>query len=574
MRSQPVCFADFEADLRSGELRHHGTRVRVPDQSFRVLTLLLERAGEVVTREELRRELWPEDTFVDFEAGMNSAVKRLRDALGDSAEGPRFVETIPRRGYRFIGALKELPSVLPPGIESVAVLPLENLIGDASQDFFVDGMTDALISRLAQIGALRVTSRTSAMRYKGTPKPLPEIARALNVDAVVEGSVTRSGERVRINARLVHGSTDRHLWAKQYERDLTDILLLQSEVAQAIADEIQVSVTPQEQARLASGRLVKPKAYEAYLRGRFHWDKRTEAGMRKGLELFQQALAEDPSYALSHAGVAESYNMLGFWGVAPPHEVSPRARSAATKALEIEANLAEGHAALGWTSFFYEWDWAAGEREMRRAIELNFRYATAHQWYSHLLAYQGRVADAIHQVERTLELDPLSLVMNSNAAFIHILARQYDEAIEHIHRTLDLDPQFAPPHLFLGLALQAKGLLAEGLAALLRAASLSENTPRFLAGLAHGYAMAGESAAARNTLAQLHDIAAQRYVSAYDFALVHAGLSERDEALTWLQRACDEHSAWLALMNSDVRLDGLHADPRFQNVLRKVGLSP
>jgi TolB-like protein/Tfp pilus assembly protein PilF len=570
---QLVRFGDFEADPCSGQLRRHGLKLKLADQSFRILSLLLQRPGEVVTREEFRRELWTEDTFVDFEAGLNSAIKRLRDALCDSADNPRFIETLPRHGYRFIASVERASPEPPPRIESLAVLPLENLIGDPAQDFFVDGMTDALVTRLAQIGALRVTSRTSAMRYKGTPKPLPEVARELKVDAIVEGTVTRSGDRVRITAQLVHGPTDQHLWAKHYERDLTDILLLQAEVAQAIADEIQVKLTPQEQARLASGRLVKPKAYEAYLRGRFHWDKRTEEGMRKGLELFQQALAADPSYALSHAGVAESYNMLGFWGVAAPHEVSPKTKSSARKALEIESSLAEAHAALGWALFAYDWDWAAGEREFRHAIDLNPGYTTAHQWYSHLLVYEGRVAEALAQVQRTLELDPLSLVMNSSGAVIYLLARQYDEAIEGSHTTLDLDPHFAPPYLWLGWALQKKGLHAEGLQALQQAVPLSGNGPRYLAGLGHGYAVAGRSSEALNMVAQLEQMAKQRYISAYDFAVIYAGLGEADKAFTWLEKAYEERSTWLALIKADSRFDAFHSDPRFQSLLKRLGLA-
>ena len=569
---QTIRFGVFEADPRSGQLRRHGAKVKLADQSFRILSLMLERPGEVVTREELRRELWAEDTFVDFEAGMNSAIKRLRDALGDSADSPRFVETLPRRGYRFIAPVERAACEPPLRIESVAVLPLENLIGDPAQDFFVDGMTDALITRLAQIGALRVTSRTSALRYKGTRKPLPEVARELNVDAVVEGTVTRSGGRVRITAQLVHGPSDRHLWASQYERDLTDILLLQAEVARAIADEIQVKLTPQEQARLASARFVNPKAYETYLRGRFHWDKRTEEGMRKGLELFQQALAEDPSYALSHVGVAECYNMLAFWGVAAPHEVSARGKAAAGKALEIDENLAEGHAARGWVHFTYDSDWASAERELRRAIELNPGYARAHQWYSHLLVYQGRHAEAFARVQRTLELDPLSLVMNSSGAVIYLLARQYDQAIERVHKTLELDPHFAPPYLWLGWALGKKGVHQEALAALSKAVRLSGDGPRYLAGLGHGHAIAGQRTEALNTLAQLGQMAQQRYVSAYDFAVIHAGLAEKEKVFSWLQKAYDERSTWLALMNADSRFDPFHSDPPFQALVRKLGL--
>jgi tetratricopeptide (TPR) repeat protein len=372
---------------------------------------------------------------------------------------------------------------------------------------------------------------------------------------------------------LVHGSTDQHLWAREYERELTDILLLQGEVAQAIADEIQVKVTPQEQARLASARLVKPKAYEAYLRGRFHWDKRTEEGMRRGLALFEQALAEDPSFALSQAGVAECYNMLGFWGVAAPQEVSPEAKAAATRALEIDATLAEAHAALGWTYFTYDWDWVAGEREFRRAIELKSGYTTAHQWYSHLLMYQGRVAEALDQVQRTLELEPLSLVMNSNGALMYLLAGEDDEAIQRVYKTLELDPHFPPPYLWLGWALLEKGMHAEALEALRRAIPLSGNGPRYLAALGHGFAVAGETAEALETLAQLQEMATQRYISAYDIAVIYAGLSDKEKAFNALERACEERSTWLALINADSRFDSFHAEPRFRDLLRRLRLA-
>ncbi len=569
-----VRFGDFEANLRSGELRRHGLKVKLADQSFHVLALLLERPGELVPREELRQKLWTEDTFVDFEAGLNSAIKRLRDALGDSADKPRFIETLPRRGYRFLAPVEPVSEPSPRlRIESLAVLPLENLTGDPGQDFFVDGMTDALITRLAQISALRVISRTSVMAYKGKNKPLPQIARELNVDAIVEGAVARAGKRVRISAQLLHASTDRHLWAQEYERDLTDVLLLQAEVASAIVHEIQVKLTPQEHARLASGRLVNPAAYEAYLRGRLHWNKRTEEGMKKGLELFEQALAKDPSYALSHAGVAECYNMMGFWGVAAPQEASPKARTAATKTLEIDENLAEGHAARGWVQFAYERNWAAGERELRRAIELNPGYTTAHQWYSHLLVYQGRHAEAFARVQRTLELDPLSLVMNSSGAVIYLLARQYDEAIQRTDRTLELDPHFAPAYLWLGWALGEKGKHQEALEALGKAVPLSGNGPRYLAGLGHGYAVAGETEQARTMLSELEKLSQQRYVSAYDFAVIHAGLGEKEAVFTWLEKAYEERSTWLALVNADSRFDPFHSDHRFQDLLRRLGLA-
>src|SRR5713101_498050 len=309
--SPRVRFGAFELNLQSGELFKHGRRIKLQTQSFLILASLLERPGEVLTRDELCQRLWPSDVFVDFEVGLNAAINRLRDVLDDSPEKPRFIETLPRRGYRFIAPLQqESLERIPPRVRSLAVLPLENLTGDAAQEYFADGMTDALITRLAQIGALRVISRTSAMHYKGTHKKLPEIASELNVDAVVEGSFARSGSQVRINAQLVHARTDQHLWARQYEREFTDILLFQADVASAIALEIQVTLTPKEHARLTQTRPVNPEAYEAFLRGCFFWNKRTEDGLKKGLECFQHSVEKDPSYALAHVGLADSYSML------------------------------------------------------------------------------------------------------------------------------------------------------------------------------------------------------------------------------------------------------------------------
>jgi tetratricopeptide (TPR) repeat protein len=296
--------------------------------------------------------------------------------------------------------------------------------------------------------------------------------------------------------------------------------------------------------------------------------------MKKGLELFQQALDKDPSYSLSHAGVAECYNMMGFLGVAAPHEVSPKAKAAASKALEIDENLAEGHAARGWAQFAYDWDWAGAEKELQRAIELNPGYPTAHQWYSHLLVYQGRVEEALAAVERTLELDPLSLIMNSNGAFIYLWARQHDQAIECVHKTLELDQHFAPPYLCLGLALGEKGRHPEALEALRQAVPLSGNGPRYLAGLGHCCAVAEEAEQARALLSELEKLSKQRYVSAYDFAVVYAGLGESESVFGWLEKAYEERSTWLALVNVDPRFDPFHSDPRFQQLLTRLGLAP
>ncbi len=567
-----VRFSDFEVNLLSGELRRSGLRVKLADQSFYVLAMLLAKPGEVVAREELRKKLWAEDTFVDFDGGLNSAIKRLRDALSDSADAPQFIETLPRRGYRFIHAVEQASGEDLRHIDSLAVLPLENLTGDSSQEYFADGMTDALITRLAQIGSLRVISRTSAMAYKGKKKTLPQIALELDVEAVVEGTVARSGNRVRITAQLIRAASDRHLWAMQYERDLTDVLVLQAEVASAIANEVQVRLTPFERARLASARLVDPEAYDAYLRGRLHWNKRNEDGMKKGLELFEKSLSRDPSYALSYAGVAESYNMMAYWGVAAPHELSPKARGSAYKALEIDGNLAEAHAALGWTLFAYDWNWSEAEKEFRRAIELNPGYAIAHQWYSHLLICKGRTDEAFSEVRRTLELDPVSLIMNSNAAHIYILGHHWEEAARSARRAIDIENHFAPPHLFLGRVYEEQGRFREALSEFRKGVAISGENARYLSGLAHGLALAGRASGARRVLAKLLEMSRSLYVSAYDFAVIHAGLGQKDEAFACLEESFKERATWLVKVKGDARFDSFRSDPRLQNLTARLGL--
>jgi TolB-like protein len=371
-----IRFGIFEADFRAGELRKRGAKIKLQEQSLQILQMLLQHPGEVVTRDELRQKIWPADTFVDFEQGLYNAVKRLRDALKDSAEKPRFIETLSRHGYRFIGTIEESARK----IESLAVLPLDNLSRDPEQDYFAEGLSEALITTLAKIGELRVVSRTSAMQYKGVRKPLPEIAKELGVDAIVEGTVLRANERVRITAHLIDASREMHLWTDSYDRHLRDVLDLQAEVAQAIAREIRVKLTPPEQAQLAQARTVDPEAYEAYLKGRYHWNRRSGEGLQKGIHWFQQAITKDPVYAAAYAGLADCLSILGMWGFVHPDEGCGKAKGLALKAVELEPGLAEAHASLGFATMFYDYDFVTAEREFERSIELNPRYAIAHQW--------------------------------------------------------------------------------------------------------------------------------------------------------------------------------------------------
>lgn len=642
---QYVCFDSFQVGLDSGELRKHGHKARLQYHSFQVLALLLERAGQVVTREELHQKLWPKDTFVDFDAGLNTAMKRLRDALDDSAESPRFIETLPRRGYRFIapiaGAAKEslldtaphasglaafgmpaappaeqptnrasfwaekgrrrqsvilaalLPAVLlatliaaflldvggvrerrwfnasASSIRSLAVLPLENLSGDASQDYFADGFTDALTTDLAQIRALRVISRTSAMQYKSTKKSLPQIGSELSVEAIIEGTVTRVGERVRVTAQLIDARSDRHLWAESYEDNLGDILALQSEVARAIANQIKLQVTPQEEARLAQVQPVVPEAYEAYLRGRYLWNRRTEDSLEKAVDYFQFAVEKDPSYAPAYSGLADSYVAFASFRVSPANDAYVKARVAAVKALELDARLPEALSALAMVHLYYEWNWVAAESAFKRALELNPDDGTTHMRYALALPYFGRFDDALREITRAREADPLSPVISTNVGKILHLARRYGQAIEEHRKAVELDPNFGLTHNNLGLTLALTGRYEQAIAEFRRAIELSGN-PEAKANLAYAYAVSGRPREAREILNELQNGTPHAYSSPFDIAVAYTGLGDRDSAFVWLEKAYDEKARPLLSLKINPLFDPLHSDPRFPALVRRM----
>jgi len=477
-----------------------------------------------------------------------------------------------------VGA-RSRPSGMPlPKIESIAVLPLENLSGDPGQEYFADGMTEELIADLGQIEALRVTSRTSVMRFKGARPQggIKEIARQLNADAVMEGSVIRSGDRVRITEQLIEAKTDRHLWAHSYERDLRDILTLQDEVARAITNEIEVKVSPREQARFASARSVDPEAHDAYLKGRFYWNKRTADGLKKAIEYFQQAIESDPPYALAYAGLADCYLMLGApdYAVLPPQGGFPKAEAAARKALQIDDTLAEAHCTLAYSEGFFRWDWLGAEGEFRRALEINPSYATAHEWYALLLKNQGRFAEAFDEIERARTLDPLSLIINCDVAQMYYWARQYDRSTQEFQKALEMDPNFAVAHWGLGRAYVEKHMFREATAEIQKAIALSSGSTVPLASLGHAYAVAGERAAARDTLNKLMDLSKRINVSSYDIALIHAALGEKDQAFEWLEKAYEQRVSSLIFLKVDPRVDPLRSDPRFQDLLRRMNFPP
>ena len=459
-----------------------------------------------------------------------------------------------------------------PAIRSLAVLPLENLSGDASQNYFSDGMTDELITNLAQISALRVISRTSVMVYKGARKPLPQIARELHVDAVVEGTVLRAGDRVRITAQLIDAATDKHLWSQSYEGELRDTLALQDRVARAIAEQIQINLTPREQAALKNVRVVNPDAYESYLKGRFFWNKRTAEGLRVAVAYFNQAIEEDPNYAQAYSGLADTYALLGDWqyAVMTPTQAYPKAKAAALKAVELDSALGEAHNSLAFVLDGFDWDMDAGGKEFRRAIELSPGYATAHHWYAWHLALLGRYDEAIVEMKKAESLDPLSLIINADLAELLVIAHSYDESVEQSRKTIEMDPNFAMAHNQLGQAYLQQHMYEQAVLELQKAVQLSSRSPTCIANLARAYALSGKRDAAVELLDDLKTSAIPGYSHASEIASIYVSLGDTNEAMNWLEKGYAERFNPGVLIRPG--FDPLRADPRFRNLVHRVGL--
>jgi len=621
-------FNSFDVDLDAEELRKHGMRLRLPRQPFQVLRVLLEHAQEIVTREEFRQRLWPENTFVDYDVALKKAVNRIREVLGDSAENPRFIETVPRQGYRFIGTVEELApqesvkAVAAPAAEqtadpaaegrklaiglafaggvaavlaivvglnlagvrdrlsgntagapirSLAVLPLTNLSGDPAQEYFADGLTDALIGELSQISALKVISRTSVMRYKKSDKSLPEIARELKVEGVVEGTVQRSGDQVRITAQLIHAPSDRHLWAKTYQSNMRDLMTLQNQIAGAIAQQIQ-STLVREPPRVGWEQSVNPEAYEAYLKGDYFLNRFTRDSMPKAAEYFEQAVRDDPDFVPAYAKLAGTYLMLGNIGMLPQSQSNQKVKPLIAKALQIDPQFAAVHAEAGWNALHYDLDFARASAEFRRAVELNPNAVEGHEGLANYYAAIGDMGQSVLEMKRARELDPLSLIVNLDLCSVLYFARRYDEALAQCKATIELDQRTNILRLTAGVY-APMGMYSEAAQAFSRADEL-----RGAGNAVHVSAGQIQSATSfknywKTVLGRGVEKVGNGNESAFYIAQAYAYAGEDVQAMTWLEKAYESRAFGITYIAVDPLFDHYRSNPRFAALLQRMGLA-
>jgi TolB-like protein/DNA-binding winged helix-turn-helix (wHTH) protein/Tfp pilus assembly protein PilF len=631
--SRVLRFGVFQVNLAARELRKHGVHLRLPAQPFCILSILLEKPGEVITREEMRQRLWAADTFVDFEHSLNTAIKKLRGALGDSPENSRYIETVPRVGYRFVAPVEEvavdrpLPAAAPVGADHIeapslpggsshlrwavgfgifmgliaavgiyiqwshhwlrpppsagrtmlAVLPFENLTGDASQDYFSDGLTEEMIAQLGRLDPehVGVIARTSVMHYKHSQGQLEQISRELGVQYVLEGSVRRDSNKVRITAQLIQMKDQTNLWSRVYDRELSNVSALRSEIAFEVVDEIRLTLGG---AKSASPPLLSsssPRAYEAYdlyFKGLYFWNKRNVLGFQQAIEYFQQAIAIDPNYAPAYAGLANSYTLLTAYSSASAALYIPQARAAALRALEIDEKLPEAHTALALIVQNHDWDWQTSEKEYRRAIELNPNYATAHHWYAEHLMWLGRFDEALVESERARQLDPLSLIIATDNGAILYFSRRYDRAIEQFRAVLEKDRNFGRAGI-LTYPYVEKGMFSEALAEAQIWRRFYGEGPWYWSNMAYIYGRSGQQGRARREVEKLEKLNRRQQLDPVTMLWAHLGLGNKDEALADLEKAYSEHLDVLTTLKVEPAFDPLRSDPRFQDLLRRVGLA-
>ena len=646
-------FGVFELSTRARELYKRGRKLKLRPQPFQVLLLLVENAGEVVTREQLRERVWTSDTFVDFEHGLNTAIKELRAVLSDSAKEPKYIETLPKLGYRLIVPVErgtEAPAAEPEAGDSaggdagltaetsgaelaqpearwspaarkawivaaaalvlagvglvamewarahppvtekaagdsnaggrvmLAVLPFENLTGDSGEDYFSDGMTEEMIAQLGRLNPVRmgVIGRASVMRYKRSADALEQVKRQLGVQYVLEGSVRRENDRVRVTARLIKTQDETRVWGKQYDRELNNLLALQAEIAGEIAREVDLQLAAPGGSSAGAGSTLPAErlaAYDLYLRGRYFWNKRTGADLERAAEEFEQSVAKDPGYARGYAGLAETYALLSTYNVLRPGEAMPKARSAAQRALQLDESLAEAHNALALIDEYDDWDWATAEKEYRRAIELDPNYATAHQWYAEELAIVGRSGEAIAEIERARTLDPLSMIIDADYGAILYYARRYDAAIERLQEVTTLEP-FLLRATMVVLPYVQERRYAEALALIGRWDVKGSRPPTWtMAYRVYIYASEGEMDKARHEVARLRETTKPNQPTANELALAWTSVGDKQKALDALEQAYRERTIFPTLM-VDSSFDPLRGEPRFQKILQGMHLTP
>lgn len=564
-----VRFGPFELDVAAGELRKGRKRLHLQPQPLKVLCLLVGRAGQLVTREELQHQLWNGDTFVNFEQGLNVSIRQIRTVLNDKADAPRFVETVPRRGYRFMTqGIRFSPQ---PPIDSVAVLPFENCSGDPELDYLCHGIAESLINSLSLLERLRVVPRGTSFRFKGRTD-LACIGRELGVRGAVTGRVVLLGTRMSVQAELIDVTTDSQLWGGQHRRELSNLFELQDEISQEICHHLRLQLGRDEAKRLQKRSTQDPEAYQLYLKGRYCSEKRTQEELHKAIDYFQDALANDPSYALAYAGLADDYTLLGSgtYGAMPSKSARVRATEMAVKALEMDSALAEAHTSLAFIRFRFDWDWPDAEREFKRALELNPRYVRARHWYALFLAAMGRQDEALEEIRKARNLDPLALIVSVAEGRILHFARRFDDAIDRFRKILELDPSFIPAHCDLGASCEEKGMLRQALAEFEACVALSRGGPLYVAAVAEAHARLGNRDMALKMVSQLRALSGDQYVSPHSIAFTYASLGELDQAFLWQGKAYEERDASLVWVKVAPESDAMRSDPRFANLLCRM----